>query len=61
MVKEKTLYMCYVDLKKAYDRVLMKVLEWTRMKKGIIEALVRSLMRLSENLMVYVDHQGSVS
>ena len=31
--KEKTLYMCFVDLEKAFNIVLMKVLEWTMSRK----------------------------
>ena len=33
--KGKTLYMCFVDLEKAFDRVTRKVLEWSMRKKGI--------------------------
>ena len=34
MVKEK-LYMCFVDLEKAFNRVTRKVLEWAMRTKGI--------------------------
>ena len=44
--KGKRLYMCYVDLNKAFDRVPRKVLEWAMRKKGIPEVLVRSVMSL---------------
>ena len=40
--------MCFVDLDKAYDRVLMKMLEWAMRKKGMPEVLVRSVMILFE-------------
>ena len=46
--KGKKLYMCFVDLEKALDRVPMKVLEWALRKKGIPEVLVRSVMGLYE-------------
>ena len=46
--KGKEMYMCFVDLEKAFGRVSMKVLECTMWKKGIPEALVRSLMSLYE-------------
>ena len=46
--KGKKLYMCFVDLEKAFDRVARKVLEWTTKKKGIPEVLVRSVMSLYE-------------
>ena len=42
------LYMCFVDLDKAFDRVPWKVLEWALRKKGIPEGLVRSVMSLYE-------------
>ena len=38
--------MCFVDLEKAFDRVLRKVLECAMRNKGIPEVLVRSLMSL---------------
>ena len=62
-------YMWFVDLEKAFDRV---VLEWAMGKKGIPEVLVRSVMSLYEGAKtrVRVDcelsefnvgiHQGSV-
>ena len=44
----KKLYMCFVDLQKAFDRVLREVLEWAMRKKGIPEVLIRSVMSLYE-------------
>ena len=38
--------MCFVGLENAYDRVPRKVVEWAMRKKGIQEALVRSVMSL---------------
>ena len=38
--------MCFVDLEKAFDRVLRKVLELAMRKKGIQQVLVRSVMSL---------------
>ena len=38
MLKEKNLYMCFVDLEKAFDGVTRKVSEWALMKKEIQEA-----------------------
>ena len=73
--KEKKLYMCFVDLEKAFDRVPRKVMKWTMRKKGLSEVMVRSVMRLydgtktrvrvesvySEEFEVKVGvHQGSV-
>ena len=48
MLREKKLYMCFVDLKKAFDTMPRKVLEWALRKKGIPDVLVRSVMRLYE-------------
>ena len=73
--KGKKLYMCFVDLEKAFDRVPRKVVELALRKKGIPEVLLRSVMNLydeektrvrmdsdlSEELEVKVGmHQGSV-
>ena len=46
--KGKKLYMCFVDLEKAFSRALRKVMEWTMSKKGIPVVLVRSVMSLYE-------------
>jgi hypothetical protein len=46
--KKRKLYMCFVDLEKAFDRVLRKVIEWALRKKGVNERLVGAVMRLYE-------------
>ena len=46
--KEKKLYMCYVDLEKAFDRVPSKVLECAMRKRGIPEVMVTTVMILYE-------------
>ena len=46
--KEKKLYMCFVDLEKAFDRVPRRVLEFAMRKRGIPEAMVRAVMNLYE-------------
>ena len=40
--------MCFVDLEKAFDRVLRRVLEWAMRKRCIPEAIVRAVMSLYE-------------
>ena len=41
--KRKMLYMCFVDLKKAFDRVLRKVLEWALRTKALVKSAMKSL------------------
>ena len=48
LAKQNKLYLCFVDLKKAFDRVLRKVMQWAMRKKGIPEALVRAVISLYE-------------
>ena len=59
--KAKMLYMCFVILEKAIDRIPRKVVEWAMRKKGIPEVLVRSLMSLYDGAktMVRVDSESS--
>ena len=46
--KEQKLYMCFVDLEKAFDRVPRKVMEWVLRKKGLAEVLVQAVISLYE-------------
>ena len=46
--KGKRLYMCFVDLEKAFDRAPRKELEWPMRKKEIPNVLIRSVTRLYE-------------
>ena len=46
LAKQRQLYMCFVDLEKAFDGVPKKVVEWAMIRKGIPEALVRAVMSL---------------
>ena len=48
MLKEEKLYMCFVDLVIAFDRLPRKVLELALRKKEIPDVLVRSVMCLYE-------------
>ena len=40
--------MCLIDLEKAFDRVLRRVLDWAMRKRGIPEAMVKAVMSLYE-------------
>ena len=44
--KDKKLYMCFVDMKKAFNRVPRKVMEWAIRKKGLSEVKVRAVTSL---------------
>ena len=44
--KEKKLYVCFVGLEQAFDRVPRKVLEWAMRKRGIPEVMVRAVMSM---------------
>ena len=46
LAKQKKLYVCFVDLEKAFDRVLRKVVEWVMRMKGIPKVLVTAVMSL---------------
>ena len=46
--KDKKLYMCFVDMKKAFDRVPRKVMEWAITKKSLSKVMVRVVMSLNE-------------
>ena len=61
MLKEKKLYMCFVDLEKTFDRVPRKVLEWALRKKTIQEVLVRSVMSLYEGAWIRVREDSELS
>ena len=41
---QKKLYVCYVDMEKAFDRVSRKGMEWIMIKKGLLEAMFRAVI-----------------
>jgi len=45
---EKRMYMCFVDLEKAFDRVPRRVMEWAMRKKGLPKIMVKAVMSLYE-------------
>ena len=42
------MYMCFVDLEKAFNRVLRRVIKWAVRKKGLSEIMVKAVMSLYE-------------
>ena len=46
LAKQRKLYMCFVDLEKAFNKIPRKVMELAMRKKGIPEALVGAVMSL---------------
>ena len=46
--KEKRMYMCFVDLEKAFGRVTKRIMKWAMRKKGLPEILVKVVMSLYE-------------
>ena len=55
------MYVCLVDLEKAFDRLPRKVLEWAMRKKRMPEVLVRSVMRLYEGAKTRVSVDSELS
>ena len=47
--KDKKLYMCFVDLEKAFDRVLRRVVEWALRTRGVPKVMVKARMSLYED------------
>ena len=44
--KGKKLYVCFVDMEKAFDGIPRKVMEWAMKEKGLSEVMVRAVMSL---------------
>jgi hypothetical protein len=59
--KKKSLYFCFVDLEKAFDRVPRSMIEFALRKKGIEEKLVRAVMRLFEGARTRVRVESELS
>ena len=46
--KDKKLYLCFVDLEKAFGRIPRRVMQWALRKKGLPEILVKAVISLYE-------------
>ena len=44
--KDKKLYMCFVDMEKAFDRMPRKVIKWAMRKKNLSKVMVWAVMSL---------------
>ena len=44
--KKKKLYICFVDIEKAFDRVPRNVIQWAMRKKGLPQVTVKAVMSL---------------
>ena len=55
------LFICFVDLKKAFDRVPKKVIEWALRKKLVPERLVQTVMSMYKGAKTRVQLRGGHS
>ncbi|XP_046849817.1 uncharacterized protein LOC124443369 [Xenia sp. Carnegie-2017] len=56
--KDRELYMVFVDLEKAFDRVPRKVIEYALRKKGVTENMARAVMETYEGVEAVVTEEG---
>ena len=59
--KNKKLYMCFVDLEKAFDRVPRRIKQWTLRKKVLPDILVKREMSLYEGSKMKVKVESEFS
>ena len=59
--KDKKLYMCFVDLEKAFDTVPGRVMQWALRKKGLPEILVKVVMSLCEGSKTMIEVESEFS
>ena len=58
MEVDRDLYMVFVDLEKAFDRVPRKVIEYALRKKGVVENMVQAVMEMYEDVEAVVTEEG---
>ena len=56
--KNRKLFICFVDLKKAFDRVPKKVIEWALRKKLVPERLVQAVILMYKRVKTTVQVGG---
>ena len=49
--KDKRMYVCFVDLEKAFDRAARRVMEWGTRKKRLPEILVKAVIREQKQML----------
>ena len=59
--KNRKLFICFVDLEKAFDRVPKKVIEWVLKKKLVSERLVQAVMSMYKEAKTRVQVGGGHS
>ena len=59
--KDKKMYMCFVDLEKAFDRVPRRVMEWATRNKSLPKILAKAVMSLYERAETKVRVESGVS
>ena len=59
--KDKKLYMCFVNLEKAFDRVSRRIMQWALRKKGLSEILVKAMMGLYEGSKTKIKFESEFS
>ena len=57
----KELYLIFVDLEKAFDRVPREVIWWALRKKGVMEHEVRAVMEMYKEAETSVKLKGEIS
>ena len=60
LAKNKTLYLAFIDLEKAFDSVPRKVVKWALRKVGVEEWLINTVMAMYENCKSAVSVNGSI-
>ena len=52
---ERKLFMFFVDLEKAFDRVPREVIWWSLRRKGVLEREVKAIMEMYDNIKTSVN------
>ena len=61
MENDKELYLVFVDLEKAFDRVLRVLIESSLRRKSMVECYVKAVMKMYEETLSQVKVEGEAS